>query len=304
MSASAPARPPEGPTPAVAQRPEGSAANVPVPSLEQLLAAKDALPTLPQVVRYILETLNDDNANADALVQHLNTDPAIVARLLAAANSSAFGLAAQVASTRQAILVLGLSTVRTITLATALMERLGNVGRDGRQLWRHSLGVATCARSIAESIDHNPEAAFSAGLLHDIGQLLMAAVAPQAVALAIEYTRSGEVPIVAAEQAVFGYDHALVGAELARLWRLPDDIACGIHAHHQPDDGEDGEIGDLIHIAEVLSHALDLGAVLNNRVPEVSEIALLRLGLNWSTLAARFPAIEARYDGVCQALGL
>lgn len=278
--------------------------NAPVPPLEQLLAAAGALPTLPQVVRYILETIDDDNADADALVLHLNTDPAIVARLLAAANSSAFGLSAKVASTRQAILVLGLATVRTITLATALMERLGNVSRDGRLLWRHSLGVATCARSVAEGIEHNPETAFSAGLLHDIGQLLMAAVAPAAVAVAVDQARREEVSIVVAEQAVFGYDHAIAGAELARLWRLPDDIACGIHAHHQPDSGEDGEIGDLIHVAEVLSHALDLGAVPNNRVPDVSEIALLRLGVGWPALAGRFPAIEARYQGVCQALGL
>ncbi len=278
--------------------------SAPAPSLEQLLASAGALPTLPQVVRYILETIDDDNADADTLVQHLNTDPAIVARLLAAANSSAFGLSAKVASTRQAILVLGLSTVRSVTLATALLDRLGDVGRNGRTLWRHSLGVATCARSVAECIDRNPETAFSAGLLHDIGQLLMAAVAPAATAVAVERARSEEVPIVVAEQAVFGYDHAAVGAELAQLWRLPGDIVRGIRAHHAPDSGDDGEMGDLVHLAEVISHALDLGASPNNRVPEVSEIALLRLGLGWPTLAGRFPAIEARYQGICQALGI
>lgn len=278
--------------------------NAPLPSLDELLAQADKLPTLPQVVRYILETLNDEEANADALVQQLNTDPAIVARLLAAANSSAFGLSSQVASTRQAILVLGLATVRSITLATALIDRLGKVGGVGALLWRHSLGVATCARSVAERVGLNPEAAFSAGLLHDIGQLLMLAVAPDGVAMAGERTRVEDESIVAAERAVFGYDHAEVGAGLARLWRLPDDIVCGIHAHHQPDSGDDGEIGDLIHVAEVLSHALDLGDIPHNRVPEVSEIALLRLGSDWKELATVFPAIEARYLGTRQALGL
>ncbi len=132
------------------------------PDLATLLKGASALPTLPQVVTHILETLNDDNADADSLVQRLNTDPVIVARLLAAANSSAFGLSSQVASTRQAILVLGLKTVRTITLATALIEQFGNVtsGFDGRLLWRHSVGVATCARVIAERIGHNAEVKF------------------------------------------------------------------------------------------------------------------------------------------------
>lgn len=274
------------------------------PPLDSLLESAHALPTLPQVVHHILETLNDDSASADALVQELNTDPAIVARLLAAANSSAFGLSSQVVSTRQAILVLGLATVRTVTLATALMERFGHVGADGRQLWRHSLGVATCARTIAESTGSNPEAAFSAGLLHDIGQLLMVAVAPEAMAQAVAQARDAGQPIIAAEQAVFGYDHAAVGAELAHLWRLPDDIVCGIRAHHHPDSGEDGEMGDLIHVAEVLSHALDLGEIPHNRVPDVSEIALLRLGVDWPALSHHFPGIEARYEGVRLALGL
>ncbi len=97
---------------------------------------------------------------------------------------------------------------------------------------------------------------------------------------------------------------AIAGGELARLWRLPEDIVGAIHGHHRPDSGEDGEIGDLVHIAEVLSHALDLGASERNHVPDVSEIALLRLGLDWSMLAPRFPEIEARYSGVRQALGL
>ena len=276
------------------------------PDLATLLEGAGALPTLPQVVTHILETLNDDSADADSLVQRLNTDPVIVARLLAAANSSAFGLASHVASTRQAILVLGLETVRTITLATALIEQFGNItsGFDGRQLWRHSVGVATCARVIAERIGHNPEAAFSAGLFHDIGQLLMMAVAPDACAEVRIRMRQTDVGIVAAEQAVFGYDHAIAGGELARLWRLPEDIVGAIHGHHRPDSGEDGEIGDLVHVAEVLSHALDLGGAEKNHVPDVSEIALLRLGLDWPMLAPRFSEIEARYAGVRQALGL
>ena len=272
------------------------------PPLDKLLASAHVLPTLPQVVRHILETLNDDSAGADELVQELNTDPAVVARLLGAANSSAFGLTSKVASTRQAILVLGLGTVRTITLATALMDRLGAIG--GRDLWQHSLGVATCARTIAECVGSNPETAFSAGLLHDIGQLLMLAVAPESVARAIARTRDSGEAIVVAEQAVFGYDHATVGAELARLWQLPAGIVGGIHAHHQPDSGDDGEMGDLIHVAEVLAHALDLGGIPNNRVPDASEVALLRLGIDWPQLANHFPGIEARYEGVCQALGL
>lgn len=277
----------------------------PAPTLDALIANAYALPTLPQVVSHILDTLNDDNADADSLVHHLNTDPTIVARLLAAANSSAFGLSSQVTSTRQAILVLGLKTVRSITLATALIEHFGHntTGFDGRQLWRHSLGVATCAEVVAEHVDCQAEAAFSAGLLHDIGQLLMVAVAPDpCAAVRIRLVQEDE-PIIVAERAVFGYDHAAAGAELARQWKLPQDIIHGIHGHHGP-GSDDGEIGDLIHVAEVLSHALDLGESPRNHVPDIDEITLARLGLEWPMLVQYFPEIEARYAGVRRALGL
>ncbi|MCP5268012.1 MAG: HDOD domain-containing protein [Zoogloeaceae bacterium] len=275
------------------------------PSLQGLLKQLDALPTLPQVVRHILESINDDSANTDRLVRHINTDPAIVGRLLGAANSSAFGLASPVDSTRQAILVLGLSGVRTITLATALIKHFSssNTGLDAPQFWRHSLGVATCAQVIARHFDCNPEAAFSAGLLHDIGQLLMSTVAPEHFSQVRARVQDGE-SITHAEMAIFNYDHAMVGGKLARQWRLPEDIICGIHGHHDPDSGIDGEIGDLIHVAEVLSHALDLGKTPYNLVPEVSDMAPARLGFEWPELAGLFPEIEARYDGLRQALSL
>lgn len=285
---------------------EETRAAVSAPTLDALLAAAGTLPTLPQVVRHILESLNDDGADADSLVHHLNTDPVIVARLLAAANASALGLSSQVASTRQAILVLGLEKVRSITLATALIAQFSHVrqGFDCRQLWRHSLGVATCAQVVAARVDCHPEAAFSAGLLHDIGQLLMVTAAPAASLEVHRRLAQGDASVIVAEHVVFGYDHALVGSRLADDWRLPADIIAGIHGHHDPESGDDGEIGDLIHIAEILSHALDLGQPEHSQVPEVSELAQLRLGIDWPDIATHFPEIEARYEGMRRALGL
>lgn len=153
------------------------------PRLDEVLARADALPTLPEAARFIISTIDDESTNADSLVVILNTDPAIVARILAAANSTAFGLSSRVESMREAILVLGLKEIRSITLATAVIARFNprSAAFDPRMLWRHSMGVATCARIIAEEIQYNAEAAFTAGLLHDIGQLLLFAVAPEII---------------------------------------------------------------------------------------------------------------------------
>ncbi|OIQ89932.1 ribonuclease Y [mine drainage metagenome] len=275
-------------------------------SLEEILSRVSTLPTLPEAARYVIATIDDETANADSLVDRLNTDPIVVARILAAANSSAFALRSRIDSMRQAILVLGLKEIRTITLATAVIDRLnlGSGAFDPRILWRHSLGVAVCARAIAEDLRYNPEAAFTAGLLHDIGQMLLFAAAPELFEEALRRCRELDEPIVESEQAVFGFDHAVVGAELVRHWRLPTEIADGIGGHHDPEGGHFGEMGDLIHVAEVLSHALDLGKLPDNRVPAVSSLACARLGIDWADFSPRMADIEAAYDEILLALNL
>lgn len=276
------------------------------PELPMLLAQSAMLPTLPQVVSQVLTVLNDESADADLLVQRLNTDQVIAARLLAAANSAAFGLTTRIESVRQAILVLGLGKVRTITLATAIIDTYSHspAGFDLRQLWRHSIGVAVCARVLAEGAGYAPEVAFTAGLLHDIGQLLMVTAAPGAYAEVLRRRQTFDENVVDAEQAVFGYDHADVGGGLVRLWQLPADVADAIQGHHGPDKADHSEMADLVHIAEALSHALDLGETPNNRVPALSDRACAGLCIDWNAYAARFAEIGARYDGMRLALGL
>jgi len=275
------------------------------PSLSELTAHAEAIPSLPEVVNHLTRTLGDERADVDTLAHHINSDPAIVARLLAAANSVTSGLSTRIFSARQAFLVLGVDRIVSIVLASALTYRYDtrSSGFDARLLWRHSLGAATCARVLAEQTNNNPEMAFTGGLLHDIGQLLMFTASPASYVLALDQRRQQGLSLVAAERQVFGYDHAIAGRELARVWKLPGEIAEAIAAHHEPDD-VGSEIGNLVHVSEVLSHALDLGELPGNRVPEVSELAVAQLGVPWSRIAAHFPEIEARYDGIRIALGI
>jgi putative nucleotidyltransferase with HDIG domain len=275
------------------------------PELDHLLAHGDVIPSLPEIVHHLIRSLDDELADVDTLAHHINADPAIVGRLLAAANSAAFGLSTRIDSARQAFLVLGIKRVSDIILGAALLDRYhaGTPHFDARLLWRHTFGVAVCARVIAETIGENPEAAFTAGLLHDIGQLLMVAAAPADYGRALTLHQNEDLPILDAERAVFGYDHAQAGGRLADFWRLPRNIGEAIAGHHDP-DGFDNPLGDLVHLAEALAHALDLGELPNNRVPHVSERACAQLGVRWNDLVPRFAEIEARYDGLRIALAL
>ncbi len=158
-----------------------------IPTLDELLSHAALLPSLPEIVHHLMHSLDDERADVDTLAHHINSDPAIVARLLAAANSSAFGLRSRIDSARQAFLVLGVDRVVNIVLATVLIHRYNTQAHefDAHLLWRHTLGVATCARVIAEQTGFDPEVAFTGGLLHDIGQLLMYSAAPVAYTAAL-----------------------------------------------------------------------------------------------------------------------
>ena len=275
------------------------------PSLDQLAAATEKLPSLPEVVHYLMHSLSDEAADIDTLAHHINSDPVIVARLLAAANSVGSGLSTHIYSAKQAFLVLGANRVASIILASALSHRFDHQGSgfDARLLWRHSLGVAACAHTIAEHCGLNPDMAFTGGLLHDIGQLLMHTTSPAHYLQALELKNTRDIPLLDAERGVFGYAHTDAGKALAIAWKLPTELIEAIVAHHEPDE-LGSEIGNLIHVSEVLSHALDLGEQPNNRVADLSDLACASLGLSWPKLSAHFAEIEARYDGFRVALGI
>ena len=274
------------------------------PPLDALAAHAEKLPSLPEVVSYLMRTLSDDNADVDTIAQRINADPAIVTRLLAAANSAASGLSTRIHSAKQAFMVLGADRVQNIVLASALAYRydLRGSGFDSHLLWRHSVGVATCAQVLAEQLGLNPGIAYTAGLVHDIGQLLMHIASPKDY-MAAQVAHDVGTPLIVAERERFGYDHGEAGRALASHWRLPGAIVDAIAAHHEP-DAYGSETGDLIHVSEVLSHALDLGQFPGNRVPDLSELACANLGLAWPKIAASFGEIEARYEALRYALGI
>jgi putative nucleotidyltransferase with HDIG domain len=276
-----------------------------VPSLERLPDYAEKLPSLPETVAYLIRALRDENAGLETLAQHINSDPAIVARLLAATNSAASGLSKRVHSTEQAFLLLGADRVVNIVLASSLIYRFDGhaSGFSASLFWRHSLGVAICAKALAEQTGIDAKLAFVSGLLHDIGRLLMHTASPGHVLQALDRRQHDDLPLIAAEREVFGYDHCAAGRVLAGAWKLPPDIADAIAAHHEP-DGFGSEICDLIHISECLAHALDLGEVPSNRVPDLSDLACAHLGLSWPKYSSRFAEIEARFDDIRLTLGI
>jgi putative nucleotidyltransferase with HDIG domain len=200
----------------------------PLPSL----VGMDALPTLPVVAIRLGEIVHSRNVTVQQVAELLRGDPATSAKLLRLVNSPYFGIPGGVADVARAIPFIGFNTLYQLVLGITVLEALGGKDDAVRALWIHSLSVATTARELAVEAKVDPGAAFTAGLLHDMGKIALAKLDPTAFAAATERARAGNLSMNVAEQQLGLPSHDRVGAALAKQWRFPAALAVPIEQHH------------------------------------------------------------------------
>jgi putative nucleotidyltransferase with HDIG domain len=234
-------------------------------TIVELVQGVDGLVTLPHVFVRINQLIENPDSTTDDIAKAVNLDPSFTARLLRVANSSFYGLPASIDTVSKAVSVIGTSQIRNLALSTAIASSfagLPNTLVSMDNFWRHSLYCALAARNLAMlSGKCDAEAVFTAGLLHDIGELIIFNRLPeQAKAALLQVLDSvDELAIYQAEQAIIGFDHAQVGAELARQWKLPPMLQECIAFHHDihaamfyPRETA------LVHIANILALMAEL----------------------------------------------
>ena len=208
------------------------------PSLLALVASLGKLPSLPAIYHELLREMRSPNASAASVGRIVKRDLAMAAKLLQLVNSSYFGLKAKVADPVQATVILGTDTVRALVIQAHLFEQGGSRrpgGLDLEQLWDHSMAVATAAKqltALAKRPRVEQDITFLAGLLHDIGRLVLARGHPKQYRQLIR--DAGGMPSAEQERAVLGGGHPEVGAYLLGLWGLPEEAVEALAWHHSP----------------------------------------------------------------------
>ena len=279
---------------------------MPARRLSRIIEGASALPSLPAVVGRLVTAMADERLGLEALAQHVAADPALSARILAAANAGAYALHG-VATIPQAIALIGINRVHDIAVQSAMLEVFSDfaVPDSLRAIWLESLAAAICAEEVAAHSGANRSVAHVAGLLHDIGKLLLYAVLRDEYLEVLAVVERSGSPISEVERELIGVDHAMAGGELARVWRLPDVIADAILGHTASPAPEivRSPMADIVHVGVVLAHALDLAGRHNNCVPLLDEGACLRAGLRWEMLPSLLMRIEGRFVAAREALG-
>ena len=276
------------------------------PSLADIVSHIHSLPAMPAVALELLQTLSGGDPDVDALASRIARDQAITARVLRVANSPFYGLQMRVGSIHDAIVVLGFSAVRSLVLTSAVVTTLPAgkcAGFSADRFWRHVLGTAVAAQALARPLRRKPESLFIAGLLHDIGRLVMLSANPEGFARVIDIAAERDCHLVDVEAEIFGCDHTAVGAAIAQHWNFPADIVEALAFHHNPAQTAPGSLAAIIHYADGIAKALDLEGAENTQMARLQPAAIDALGLDWQTLTAVLAETHRRIEAHLPLLG-
>lgn len=196
------------------------------------------IPSLPSIVMEVNSMLQDVNTSMKVLSQTIEKDQAMVPKLFKLVNSAFFGLNSKIKNVSQAVSILGFNTVRnaivSISIIDAFSIKLGVASFDIKNFWTHSISVAVTSKYLARQLSFkDPDEAFTAGLLHDIGKIILARYFNDFFENVLITTINEKIPFVEAERKVMNITHSDIGAELAKKWLLAPSFIDVIRYHHE-----------------------------------------------------------------------
>ncbi len=251
-------------------------------TLEELLASNTVLPSIPKVIALLLNELDQPEPDLKKISQLINTDPVLAARLLRLANSAQFAFANKISSVSEALALMGLDQVRTLAIAAAVTGAFTAIpGVDMNQFWRYSLNVAKLARSLAGMVRQNQSAAFTAGLIHAIGELVMHLGLPQELRVLDQKAPVLGMKRAQAECLLLNYCYANVGASFARNWQFPQPIVDALEHQCAPFENDVYEpLAGILHLAAWRARAREADYSEQELIDSFPDVVALALGID------------------------
>jgi HD-like signal output (HDOD) protein len=257
------------------------------------------------VLEEIEQALQSPQCNLSTIGDAIQKDPDLTARLLRLANSPFFGFASRLSTVAEAVSLLGIQQIQDMIVASSVLEQFKGVPdkyvtKDS--FWRHSLAVGLAARLLAmERRLPKPDKFFVAGLLHDVGRLVLFSQAEVWTQAVFELYQSERMLLRDAEKRILGYDHQQIASELLQSWSYPPALVQAVAFHHTPAQSAARLDAAVVHIADHLVNAMGVGSSGERFIPPLDERAWAALGLSPEALAKIVEAVDEQIHVVEEA---
>jgi putative nucleotidyltransferase with HDIG domain len=260
--------------------------------IRKIITNTASLPAMPAVMLKVRKLIQLPGTSPSQLAKIIETDPAMVAGILKVANSAYYGFRGKVSTIQHASALFG--TRRLADLITAISaggvlgKAMDGYGLKAGDMWRHSIMVACTAGELAAALgDESLDSAYMAGLLHDMGKIILDPYVKERKVLFEQYFEAHpQKTIQDAERDILGFDHAVIAAILCEKWSLPRSISFGIRNHHQPSDAGDHKLSHIVHLADYLSLQADKDKQNGKRAKDLDDTTLKMVPLDADALAA------------------
>ncbi|MDH5518378.1 MAG: HDOD domain-containing protein [Gammaproteobacteria bacterium] len=274
-----------------------------ITSAYDLVKDTESVASLPNIFLRLDKLINDASCDLSDIAEVISEDTGLSARLLKIANSAMFNFPAEIDSITRAVAMVGTRQLRDLVLATqiiAMFDQIDDSVVNMRSFWKHSIATGILARLLASyRREQNIEYFYLLGLLHDIGRLVMFIEQPEMALKAIAYRIEHNVSLNEAELCVFGFDHSAVGAELMCQWGLPRPMYDAVCYHHKPSLSLNNSVdAAVIHVADIMVNALNIGCSGESDIPPMDESAWDRLELSPYVLADAVGYLDQQFNEV------
>jgi len=244
--------------------------------IRQRLKNVQSLPTLPPIVSKLNQMVSDEDVTAIKLGRVIEKDQVLTSKLLKMVNSSFFGFPQRISTVSNAIVLLGFNVIKTLIVTSSIFEvmQASDIG-----LFEHSLGCAAAAGIAAKRMGiKNPEEVSTAGLIHDLGKIVLRAELPDEYEKVADLTKRDEKYMREVEKEVLGLGHGEIGGMLARQWNLPERLVYPIEYHHRPESSpEYKDVSAIVHFSDILIRAVGFGFGGDPWVPALDHAAWGRI---------------------------
>jgi HD-like signal output (HDOD) protein len=268
--------------------------------VEKLIRRVEELPTLPAIITRILEVLDDDGSSARDLERVLSQDQSITTGVLRIANSAYYGFSREITTIHRAIVILGFQTVKALALGSSIFETFfssnGKASFDRTAYWLHSIACSRCAMALGRQLGGlDAEEAFLAGLIHDMGVVLMDHVMHEAYSQVLEKAMNQGGSVHQLEREAWGFDHGEVGAWLGERWKFPPSLLEAVAFHHRVSESRKslGMLVSVIHLADFCANQAGLSLTGKRHRQALQDEALMLTGMNEESLMAMTDRIRS-----------